>query len=693
MNRRHFIALEYAKRGWKIFPQNRNKQPCIKGWPDKATDDPEQIKAWAKEFPNANFAVVCGRSGIALMDADVKNGQLGEASLNKMVAEHGAFGTFVVRTQSGGFHVYFEANGEKISNHSEIDGFPGIEIKGDRGCATLPGSIGAGGGEYTVAKDVPLKPFPSWLFKLLKKAERQPAQPVAAGVITKGGRNQSLTSLAGSMRRRGMGQDAIAAALLVENKKCNPPLPDADVCAIAASISRYEPSAPAKATAAPSDGEHLLTDIGNAERFFSAYGERVRYCTANKAWLYWTGKVWKEDDNQVVSAWSKKTAKEMYNAAWESQDKELSKWALRSQNRARIEAMLALAKSEETIPVMPDELDTNDWAWNCANGTVDLRAIADPKKHDPKDHITKLSDTPFGNDSECPRWEQFLLEIMSGDADMVSFLQRVVGYCMTGDMREQVYFVLWGNGRNGKTVFMETLMKLFGDYGATALTDTFLRRKGENVQHDIARLRGARLVCVSETGERDQLDEQLVKQWVGQDTLSGRILYQKKAFDFKPNGKLVIRTNHKPVVSGQDAGIWRKSLLIKFAEAFDGKRQDMDLDKKLEAELPGILMWALRGCFEWQSGGLLPPEKVSAAVQEYKDDMDELADFFDEYLVLDPAASIENAQLYELYLEWCDKANEKKPIERRWFGRKMTDRGFEGDKIGGKRVRRGIGEK
>lgn len=440
-------------------------------------------------------------------------------------------------------------------------------------------------------------------------------------------------------------------------------------------------------------GQLEFTDVANAERFFREYGDRVRYCTVAKSWFYWNGKVWKEDNNQIIAAWAKKTAKKMYDAAWEEQDKKLAKWALSSQSRTKIDSMLALGKSEETIPILPEDMDTDSYLWNCSNGFMDLRNIGFLQPHNREMLITKISAVPFDDAAKCPRWDQFVLEIMSGSQDLVDFLRRMAGYCMTGDMSEQKYFTLWGPGQNGKTVFLETLLRVWGDYAATALTDTFLRRKSENVQHDIARLRGARIVCISETGQGSNLDEELVKQWVGQDTLSGRFLYARRAFDFKPVGKLIIRTNYKPIIKGQDAGIWRKSLLIKFGEKFEGGREDKHLEEKLFQELPGILRWCLVGCAEWKGRGLDPPPEVQSAVKEYKEDMDELADFFSEYCVFDPAAKIENARLYELYRRWCEDAGIKKPLNRVWFGRELSNRGYEKDRDSGGRYRLGIGEK
>ncbi|HUV07931.1 MAG TPA: phage/plasmid primase, P4 family [Spirochaetia bacterium] len=436
-----------------------------------------------------------------------------------------------------------------------------------------------------------------------------------------------------------------------------------------------------------------FTDLANAARFFREYGDQVRYCTVAKSWLYWDGKVWAEDDNQIIAGWAKTTAKELYEEAWALSDAAIARKAIACKSRAKIESMLALSKSEGQIPVRPNELDTDPWLWNCDNGMMDLKNIGFLLPHDQKKLITRISPVSFDDGAKCPKWDAFLLEIMSGDQKMVDFLRRMIGYCLTGDMRERKYFTLYGGGNNGKTVFIEIVMEVFGAYAATALRDTFLRRKSENIQHDIARLRGARLVCVSETGKGSYLDEELVKQWTGGDTLSGRFLYAKKAFDFRPVGKLLIRTNYRPNIAGQDEGIWGRSLFVEFGERFEGEREDKELKGKLLTELPGIFRWCLVGCAQWLSQGLDPPEKIQASGKEYREDSDPLSEFFSGFLVQIPDAKIYNDRLYTLYQKCCEDTGEKKPWTASWLGRELRSRGFKKDQDSQGRFWTGLGEK
>jgi len=467
----------------------------------------------------------------------------------------------------------------------------------------------------------------------------------------------------------------------------------ADAVAEGLEPAAYIASCPILETAEPAIPSTEFTDIANAERFFRECGDRVHYCTVAKAWYYWTGKVWAEDDNQVVASWAKRTAKNIYEQAWTYTDPGLARKAISCKSRAKIEAMLALAKSEGHIPIRPIDMDPDPWAWNCDNGIMDLQKnIGFLRPHDQTKLHTKISPVAFDDDAKCPRWDSFLLEIMAGDEEMVSFLQRIAGYAMTGDMRERKYFTFYGPGNNGKSVLTEILAEIWGDYAATALRDTFLRNKTEGIQHDIARLRGARLVFVAETSEGAALDEELVKQWVGQDTLAGRFLYGK-AFDFRPVGKLIIRTNHRPRIKGQDAGIWGRSLFVEFSERFEGERQDKSLREKLQTELPGIMRWCLVGCAEWKSKGLAPPQKVLADGAAYREAQDDIGDFFCEYLVKDAAARIPNDRLYELYRRWCDEAGISRPWNRNWLGRKMAERGYQQGRTATEKFWIGIGEK
>jgi len=694
------IALKFAALGAKIVPEDKGKKPKIKGWLNgEASSDPEKIKGWAEKWPDCNFSTLTGAaSGFFALDIDIKNGSHGMESWEKMKVDAGVetVKTFLVQTGSGGFHPYFLLPpGFAVPLISQWPDYPGVEVKGDGGKVTLAGSYYADGREYRVVDDNGGKfaECPDWLLKLIKAHKKKRAPKPIADQIETGNRDISLFKIGCSWRGTGMEYPEILTGLLQLNKTLPEPLPEDQVQAKAESASKYRKGHTKKKEETTEEDSFEFSDMANGERFFRKYGKYVHYCTISRSWFCWTGKKWQEDDNQIVSKWAKRTMKEVYVKAWDLADEKIAAKARACKSRLKIESMLALAMSEGNIPIRPNELDTDPWFWNCDNGTMDLRSVGLLQPHDPDQLISKIAPVEFNDGAKCPLWDAFLLQIMSGDPEMVSFLQRMIGYCLTGDMRERKYFTLHGNGNNGKSVFLEVLMEIFGDYAATALPDTFLRQKAESIQHDTARLRGSRMVCISETDKKARLDETLIKTWTGADTLSGRFLYAKRAFDFRPVGKLVIRTNYPPKIDGVDEGIWSRSLFVEFAERFEGERDDKELKDKLLEELPGIFRWCLVGCAQWQSHGLNPPEKVLSAGKMQREEMDELGDFFSEYLVIGKDARITSARLYEIYGNWCDSAGVKYRYTQAVLGREMSNRGFKSARESKVRYRMGLGEK
>jgi putative DNA primase/helicase len=335
--------------------------------------------------------------------------------------------------------------------------------------------------------------------------------------------------------------------------------------------------------------------------------------------------------------------------------------------------MLDLANSEPGIPVLPDQLDANPWTLNVLNGAVDLRT-GQLWPHRRQDLLTKLAPVAYDPDALCPTWDRFLLEVMNGDQDLVSFLQRAIGYTLTGDTSEQVIFILHGKGANGKSTLLETLRAMLGDdYTVQVRPETLMVKQGDAIPNDIARLKGARLVNARETEEGKRLAEALVKEMSGGDTITARFM-RSEFFDFKPEFKLFLAANHKPTIRGTDLAIWRRIRLIPFAVTFAEEQQDKQLPKKLQAELPGILAWAVRGCLGWQVlGGLGTPAAVKQATEEYKSESDTLAAFLDECTIEDPNSETQAKVLYKAYVTWCEEGGET-PAKQTMFGRKIKER-------------------
>lgn len=427
---------------------------------------------------------------------------------------------------------------------------------------------------------------------------------------------------------------------------------------------------------APSRFEHL-TDLGNARRLVARHGDELRYCHPWAKWLVWDGRRWTTDSTAEAVRRAKETVRSMYAEAAAAQDedarKALGKHALKCEAAGRIDAMLTLANSEPGIPVMPSDLDANPWTLNVLNGAIDLRT-GQLSKTRRQDLITKLAPVIYDPDAQCPLWERFLLEVMGGDQELVSFLQRAIGYTLTGDTSEQVIFILHGKGANGKSTLLETLRAMLGeDYTVQIRAESLMVKQGDTIPNDIARLKGARLVNARETEEGKRLAEALVKEMTGGDTMTARFM-RGEFFDFKPEFKLFLAANHKPTIRGTDLAIWRRIRLIPFDVTFPEDKQDKQLAQKLRGELPGILAWAVRGCQGWQVlGGLGTPAAVKTATEQYRSESDALAAFLEEYTVTEDNTETQAKPIFEAYKSWCE-ANGEKWEKQTMFGRRMKER-------------------
>jgi putative DNA primase/helicase len=420
------------------------------------------------------------------------------------------------------------------------------------------------------------------------------------------------------------------------------------------------------------------TDYGNAQRLVRRHGANLRHCYDFGQWLGWTGTHWSFDP-AVAEQLAKDTVLAIYSEVGELADAKerelLHRHAVVSEAASRIGSMLALARSEPNIPIRPNDLDRDVWMLNCANGTIDLRSgILHP--HRRENLITRCLSTAFEPGVECPGWRAFLNRIMDGNADIISFVQRAVGYTLTGSTAERCMFILHGGGKNGKTVFLEGLRLLLGDgYTARTPTQTLLAKRGETIPNDLARLRGVRLVTASETGDGNRLDEALVKDITGGDRVVARFM-RGEWFEFTPHFKIFLSTNYRPRISGTDDAIWDRLRLVPFLIRIpEEERQPMEqMLAEFRAELPGILNWAIRGCLDWQRNGLGEPPEVRMATADFRDEMDTLGDFLSDCCVLRREARVASQLLYDEYKRWATEAGERVLSHKR-FSQWMEHRG------------------
>lgn len=535
----------------------------------------------------------------------------------------------------------------------------------------------------------------SQLHELLPaKKEATPKSSKARQAITSGEcipnrrRNSALTSLAGTMRRKGMDEPEILAALLeVNRRRCEPPLAEEEVRSISTSVSRYEPqesfygeneiidAAPATLIQAP------LSDAGNAECMAALYGNKFRYDHTRKKWLVWDGIRWGIDEKGLARKLAVRVVRARHQAAIGVEDldtrRRISQWGLGSENINRINALLQMGQVLEPFSTTIGQYDSDSFLATVANGTLNLSDGNFRESH-PEDYLTMQLGATYNPNAPCPRWEQFLDEVFDADKELIEYIQRAVGYSLTGNTSEQVIFLCYGNGANGKSVFLDVLGELLGEYAGTASFETFDAGRRSEASNDLAALKGKRIVTVIETEEDRRLAEAKVKAVTGQDAISCRYLYGEY-FTYVPQFKIWMAINHLPVIRGVDRGIWRRIRVIPFLQSFEG-RADKGLNTKLREELSGILNWALEGLRKWRELGLNElPKAMKEATEEYRRDNDSIGQWIEERTRPNPIGMVRVKLGYQDYSNWAEERGER-PFSQKNWSKSLVERGYKKDR-------------
>ncbi len=437
-----------------------------------------------------------------------------------------------------------------------------------------------------------------------------------------------------------------------------------------------------------------FTDLANALRFAKDHSGRLRYVRDRQIWMRFNGHRWEPAERTHLQAMAKRTVRGMLGEAEKMTDgdpstiKELLKWAVKSMSARAMAAMIDLAASEPEFAAHSSEFDTSPYLLTTDSGTVELDTGVH-RDHDPDDRITKVTAIEYADDLGCPRWLQFLDEVFAGDQALIGFIQRAIGYTLTGETREHAFFVLWGNGKNGKGRFIRQLMALLGDAAKTTSFSTFTVGRFNQAEANtpaLAALAGARLVVAGEPDEGVRLSESVIKALTGEDEIQACAKYERP-FEYVPRFKIWLHTNHKPEIRGVDTGIWRRPRLIPFTVSFEG-REDLQLDEKLDAERPGILAWAVRGAADWYEHGLGTCAAVTDATSAYRKESDPLAPFVEDCLNLDPKGFAQSSKVYQAYELWCGR-NGIEALKGHVLTKKLVARGLVPGKEADRRGLRG----
>jgi putative DNA primase/helicase len=420
-----------------------------------------------------------------------------------------------------------------------------------------------------------------------------------------------------------------------------------------------------------------LDDIGNAERLIAKFGENLRYCFPFKSWLVWDKNRWRIDNKGEIYEMSRQTARGIIQEAFSAPDEKrdaILRHARKSCDDAKLNAMIKQARSLPGVPVDPLELDKSNWLLAAENGTIDLKT-GKLREHDRNDMVTKITPITYDPKGKAPTWEAFLDKIFCSDKELISFIQRAVGYSLTGSTAEQCFFMCHGTGSNGKSTLFNVLSDILGDYSKTADMELFTeRRNNQNSSNEVAMLQGSRLVTTVETNDGVKLNEALVKKLTGSDLIVAKRLYAD-AFEYRPVFKIWMAVNHLPIIKGTDIGIWRRIRIVPFNAYISDTEKDVKLPEKLKIEYPAILRWAVEGCMQWQKQGLNPPAKVLAATEEYKQDQDMFGEFISACCVVGRSIRCSGKHLYAEYERWCEE-NNYKTLTAKSFVRAMREKGF-----------------
>lgn len=429
--------------------------------------------------------------------------------------------------------------------------------------------------------------------------------------------------------------------------------------------------------------EFPCTDDGNGDRLVAQYRASIRYCKTFDAWYIWNGSYWERDETCRMLALAKRVARTIHieaSATTDDRREKVGKWALTSGMLSRLKAMIACAAP--AVAVTPDEFDAHPMLFNCRNGTLELDTLTFREARR-EDLLTKCCGVDYDPEATCPTWLAHLDLVFGGDAAYIRGFQELCGYSLLQENPEQIMAILYGTGKNGKSVTIGALARVWGDYAVNIAAESLMVRRNDGPRSDLARLCGARLVTASEGEAGAYLAESVVKQLTGDDAITVRRLYENE-FQFRPGAKIFLATNHEPRIRGTDEGIWRRIWLLPFTVTIPEDKRDPGILDKLEAEGSGILNWCLEGLRRYQANGcrLAPPEKVLAATARFRSESDVIGRFLAQEMKVEPTGTIERSALYKIYLKWCEEEGEK-PVSNRAVIKYLRERQFQEIKLGG----------
>ncbi len=725
------LAISYAADGFPVFPCcPATKKPFSPHGFHDATTDEAMIRRWWKNNPDAMIG--WPTKGFLVLDVDQPQGP---NSLQALEVEHGPLPkTMTTRTPSGGTH-YILKSTEAVKNSTSGIGVD-LDIRGDGGYIILAGSVNVEGKAYEAIVDLPPAEAPKSLVQMAnscksgyaKRPKKETVKPdiqkttytvkkryalaaleqEAKKVRTapEGTRNATLNESAFSIGT------LVAGGELTKSDAVNVLTPAAEAAGLSPTEiertirsgieggAQYPRQAPSdtgkhstlqKPALGGEEKTYRLTELGNAERFRDQYEDSVRYVSAWGKWIFYDGRRWQVGADDKIRIMAHATVKNLYIEAAQNSDNDMAqkiaRWAAQSCKSNSISAMLKEASA--LLSIDSSVLDANPWLFNCQNCTIDLKT-GNFRPHQRHDWITKISPVIFDPEAKAPTFEKVLQVCFSGKRELIDFVQRFAGYCLSGSTKEQCLIIWWGGGANGKSTILNAIAEALGDYAQTTRPETLMVKHRDGIPSDLAKLKGARLVTAAEAEDGHRLAESQIKQMTGGEKIQARALYQDW-FEYTPEFKIVLCTNHKPVIRGEDFAIWRRIRLVPFTVTIPEQDRDKDLPDKLRTELPGILTWIITGAAEWLTSGLGNPTEVQEATADYKSEQSVINNFLESCCVVQIDAQVEGGQLFQAFDRWRTNEGQRK-ITQTKFGKMLSPLGFEKTRsTAGRTIYRGIG--
>lgn len=658
---------------------SRGKHPRLSDWQSKTTTNLTTVQSWRAE--GHNIGIATGEaSDLFVLDVDLpkKPGEAdGRDTIFDLEKKLGSLPeTLTVATGSGGIQFYFRYPKTELRNAVKFA--PGLDIRTTGGLVVTAGSTHHSGRKYEVSINKPLADLPeAWVSYIAEhqSSSTKKSHTTTTGSFAEGSRNASLTSVAGLFRRFGLKGDALYSALAAQNTaRCNPPLPDSEVRTITNSVSNYaDHPAP----------DFRATETWAAERFAEQHRDVARYVSDLRQWYVWDGRQWSPDRLDRIVELVKLFVRSLsFLAASIPEDEmrtKVAKFAISCEAANKRHNIESLACGEATLKVLSSCFNTNPWLFNVQNGTIEI----DPesrswkfREHRREDFLSQIAEVNYNPEARCPRWDRFLLEVFPGQADVIRFLQKSIGYSLTGSIREAILWFLRGAGRNGKGTIIKTIGKIFGDYAIGVKVEMFLVRKNDDGGPRDGRFQliGKRFVSASEPADGRRFNSACLKELTDPDSkLSAGKLYSTEDIVFVATQKYWIASNNDPVLRGDDQAMWDRLRRINFTERF-ADSGEVDLKTTLEKEIDGIFNWVLEGLRLYLQEGLKDlPKEVKNATLAYQTEQDQIGRFLEEAKHPDTKLDsfVPARVLYSAYKRWATQAGEHYDTEH-MFGRRMS---------------------